>query len=112
LWNLLALALVKFSLVIRMYPKGRLRRNGYRVGWVLVAFFATVFLPALAQTTDWASLIQAAKPAVVWILAETPKGTSAGSGAIISPDGYILTAAHVIEGASRIKVVVEESREF
>jgi len=49
---------------------------------------------------------------VVWILAETPKGTSAGSGAIISPDGYILTAAHVIEGASRIKVVVEESREF
>jgi hypothetical protein len=95
-----------------MYPKGRLRRNGYRVGWVLVAFFATVFLPALAQTTDWASLIQAAKPAVVWILAETPKGTSAGSGAIISPDGYILTAAHVIEGASRIKVVVEETREY
>jgi len=112
LWNLLASALVKFPLVIRMDSKGWLRRNGYRVGLVLVAFFASVFLPALAQTTDWASLIQAAKPAVVWILAETPKGTSAGSGAIISPDGYILTAAHVIEGASRIKVVVEESREF
>jgi hypothetical protein len=112
LWNLLALALVKFPLVIRMYPKGRLRRTGYRVGLVLVALFASVFLPALAQTTDWASLIQAAKPAVVWILAETPEGVSAGSGAIISPDGYILTAAHVIEGASRIKVVVEESREF
>jgi parallel beta-helix repeat protein len=95
-----------------MYPKGRLRRTGYRVGLVLVALFANVFLPALAQTTDWASLIQAAKPAVVWILAETPEGVSAGSGAIISPDGYILTAAHVIEGASRIKVVVEESREF
>jgi hypothetical protein len=69
-----ASALVKFPLVIRMDSKGWLRRNGYRVGLVLVAFFASVFLPALAQTTDWASLIQAAKPAVVWILAETSEG--------------------------------------
>jgi parallel beta-helix repeat protein len=102
---------VKSVSVVFMYAKGRLRRNGYRVGLVLVGLFAA-FWPAFAQTTDWASLIQAAKPAVVWILAETPEGVSAGSGAIISPDGYILTAAHVIEGASRIKVVVEESREF
>ena len=94
-----------------MGAKGRLRRSGYRAGLALVGLFAA-FWPAFAQTTDWASLIQAAKPAVVWILAETREGTSAGSGAIISPDGYILTAAHVIEGANRITVVVEETREF
>lgn len=66
----------------------------------------------VAQTTDWSALIEAAKPAVVWIVVETSDGTSAGSGAIISPDGYILTAAHVIEGATRIKVLVEETREY
>jgi S1-C subfamily serine protease len=65
-------------------------------------------VPASAQTTDWATLIQAAKPAVVYI--ETDKGR--GSGTIISPDGYILTAAHVISGANRITVWVEESRQY
>ena len=82
--------------------------------WVLVVvgFALLCFVAAQSQETDWATLIEAAKPAVVWILAESPGGVSAGSGAIISPNGYILTAAHVIEGASRIIVVVEESREF
>jgi formylglycine-generating enzyme required for sulfatase activity/S1-C subfamily serine protease len=67
---------------------------------------------AWGQTTDWPALIQAARPAVVWILAETSEGTAAGSGAIISPDGYILTAAHVVTGASSITVVVNESDEY
>jgi len=66
----------------------------------------------VAQTTDWSVLIEAAKPAVTWIVVETSDGTSVGSGAIISPDGYILTAAHVIEDATRIKVLVEETREY
>ncbi|MEN3009382.1 MAG: trypsin-like peptidase domain-containing protein, partial [Candidatus Bipolaricaulaceae bacterium] len=79
-------------------------------GWFL--FLVGSASLAQAQATDWPSLIQAAKPAVVWILAETAKGTSAGSGALVSPDGYILTAAHVIEGATRVKVVVEDSREY
>jgi len=69
-------------------------------------------LAALAQTTDWSALIEAAKPAVAWIQAETAEGTKAGTGAIISPDGYILTAAHVIEGATRIRVLVDETREY
>jgi len=67
---------------------------------------------AWGQTTNWPALIQAAKPAVAWILAETSEGTKAGSGAIISPDGYILTAAHVVTGASSITIVVNESDEY
>lgn len=65
-----------------------------------------------AQTTDWSAIIRAVRPAVVWILAETKDGVGAGTGAIISADGYILTANHVIEGASRITVTLEDSREY
>ncbi|MBC7170691.1 SUMF1/EgtB/PvdO family nonheme iron enzyme, partial [Candidatus Bipolaricaulota bacterium] len=68
--------------------------------------------PAIAQTTDWSALVMAAKPAVVWIRCDVPDGSSAGTGALISPDGYILTAAHVIEGATRITVLVAETREY
>ena len=37
---------------------------------------------------------------------------SLGSGVIVSPDGYILTNNHVIEGASEIKVFLPDKREF
>ncbi len=35
-----------------------------------------------------------------------------GSGVIISTDGYIATNNHVIEGASKIKVILQDQREF
>jgi len=80
-----------------------------RARWLVVAGFLLLSLCAgAAQEIDWAGIIEAAKPAVVFI--ETNK--SYGSGAIISPDGYILTAAHVIEGASWITVTVEDTREY
>ena len=37
---------------------------------------------------------------------------SLGSGVIVSPDGYILTNNHVIDGASDIKVSLKDKREF
>lgn len=41
------------------------------------------------------------------------RAQSLGSGVIISPDGYILTANHVIEGADTVKVALESGeREF
>lgn len=42
----------------------------------------------------------------------TPEGTSLGSGFLISNDGYILTCAHVVEGAQEIAVRLTDRREF
>ncbi len=37
---------------------------------------------------------------------------SLGSGVIVSPEGYILTNNHVIDGATDIKVALSDKREF
>ena len=37
---------------------------------------------------------------------------SAGSGVIISPRGYVVTNAHVVDGASQIRVLLNDKREF
>ncbi|MBI4816182.1 MAG: DegQ family serine endoprotease [Deltaproteobacteria bacterium] len=41
-----------------------------------------------------------------------PKEMGAGSGVVISADGYIVTNNHVVEGSERIKVVLSDKREF
>ncbi len=39
-------------------------------------------------------------------------GMSSGSGFVVSPDGYILTNAHVLDGADRVTVRLLDRREF
>jgi serine protease Do len=41
-----------------------------------------------------------------------PRQLSSGSGFFISPDGYIVTNNHVVEGAEEIKVVLNDEREL
>ncbi|MFL5357801.1 S1C family serine protease [Archangium sp.] len=66
------------------------------------------------QRSALSQVAQAAMPAVVSITTHQPStspGTEGeqkgiGSGLIIHPDGYVLTSAHVIEGADDIKISV------
>lgn len=43
---------------------------------------------------------------------ETPKRTGAGSGVILTADGYIVTNNHVVEGADELLVKLNDNREF
>jgi len=40
------------------------------------------------------------------------KAKSLGSGVIISPEGYVLTNNHVVDGATEVKVTLSDKREF
>src|SRR6202012_4138597 len=40
------------------------------------------------------------------------RAESLGSGVIVSPEGYILTNNHVVEGATQVKVSLADQREF
>lgn len=43
---------------------------------------------------------------------QTPKREGAGSGVIISQDGYIVTNNHVVDGADELTITLSDNREF
>jgi serine protease Do len=66
-------------------------------------------------------LVAEVAPAVVSIVVETVSydwfwqavpQTGAGSGIVVSPDGYIVTNNHVVEGAQKVTVTLSDGRTF
>ncbi|MBT3603170.1 MAG: PDZ domain-containing protein [Candidatus Latescibacteria bacterium] len=93
---------------------------------VLLIFISTTTIQAKALdefNTALRDLTQKVRPAVVQILVtshsqrigvlkgteDTPHQQSTGSGVILDANGYIITNAHVVEGAQRIRVVLSAS---
>jgi len=63
-----------------------------------------------ARLPDWLKRLQPGHPDMPAVPEE--EGPSVGSGFILSDDGYILTNAHVISGASVLRVRLNDKRNF
>lgn len=71
----------------------------------------TSFTKAAREVTP-AVVFLRAYPASVSRLEPSVRHTTTGSGVIIDPDGLIATNKHVIEGSVRIRVMLEDKREY
>ncbi len=56
-----------------------------------------------------ADIYQKLSPSVVMILASDRSSMALGTGIIMSQDGFIITNAHIIEGASEIQIVLNDN---
>ncbi len=68
--------------------------------------------PAGLETSDIADKV---KPSVVGVVSENtsnPTASAQGSGIIMTKDGYIITNNHVIEGANKLTVILEDGNKY
>jgi len=93
-------------------------------GWAAEVRPSPAALPARALTHALVDVAQHVTPAVAMVtvegyqqIAHTPAGPTmfgmrmaGGSGVIVSADGYIVTNAHVVSGATRIRVQLSSNR--
>ncbi|MGH9009497.1 MAG: trypsin-like peptidase domain-containing protein, partial [Acidimicrobiia bacterium] len=62
--------------------------------------------PLAGAALDVKAILAKVEPSVVDIVASNRRGSGEGTGIIISSDGYVLTNAHVVDGASRVSVAI------
>ena len=65
---------------------------------------AAISAPIQAGDEPVAAVAKALLPTVVELTVQTQQGDGLGSGVIYDKNGYILTAAHVVQGADRVTV--------
>jgi S1-C subfamily serine protease len=61
-----------------------------------------------APTGDIAAVSAAVSPSVVHIGVTSAQGTGSGSGVVLREDGYVLTNAHVVNGAAEVQLTLPD----
>ena len=61
---------------------------------------------------SWQQVYEKMIHSVVSITASSPTGSTSGTGVVMSADGYIITNAHVVDGAMNISVLLTDDRVF
>lgn len=61
---------------------------------------------------SYSDMIEDVMKSVVIVYGQTQEGSSTGTGAIITADGYIITNYHVVEGCSSIQVMLKDSEQY
>jgi serine protease Do len=95
----------------------RARRLSVAVAVAAALATGAVVAPSVARAQtglpDFTVLVEKVGPAVVNIRTqEKGRPTGEGSGFIISADGYVVTNAHVVSGATEVTVLLPDKREF
>ena len=61
---------------------------------------------------SWTGVYEKNIPSVVSIICATERGSSTGTGVILTADGYIVTNCHVVKNAESITVLLHDERSF
>ena len=68
------------------------------------------FSPEGESELSYEDIYTRCAPSVVSITAGTSRGSSGGTGVVLTADGYILTNAHVVAGATYVQVITFDNR--
>ena len=94
-----------------------------QIKYVIIMLFICInFLPLNTVSAPATTLVpeeevnitvyESINPAIVAIEADIEDGVSAGTGCIVSADGYILTGSHVIDGFKKVKVTTSNGQVY
>lgn len=78
----------------------------------LILSLCSIVNAAQAQEIKLEDVIEEVNPSVVSIVAENEDVQALGAGIIVSADGYIVTNAHVTQGANKITIIMADDEAF
>ena len=93
-------------------------KTKFAIFLLILTFFFNLNLPSLSfdynsqEEKNIVEIYEKTLPSIVSIEAQIDRGTSGGTGCVISKNGIILTSSHVIENAKNIEVTTHSGKTY